>query len=193
MSSLYIVLSKIWTHLDLGKKVVFLLFFFSFLYFVVFLDVMWCDQIPCEGFPGVGQRETTAIIFHTGKLTLPPDALLCVCPTGSSVQHLFHHRPRRLWSGLALPRGGRSDVHPGICWVHWSSARKHFPSQVCKYRTPLTHREPDPHLTSGGHPVEAGVSHNRRHWEYCGLGNASLLGEHFGCPAPPSSTRVPAC
>lgn len=58
-------------------------------------------------------------------------------PSGSSLQHLLHHRPRRLRPCLALPGGGRSDVHFGICRVHWSSTGKHFPPQVCKYPPPL--------------------------------------------------------
>ena len=195
MSLLYIVLPKIWTPLDLGKKVVFLLFFFSFLCLfgsVSCRDVTWWDHLWSFSWGGVG-RDHGSHLFMLENWPCLPMPCCVFCPIGSSVQHLFHHRSRRLWPSLALPRGGRSDVHPGICWVHWSSARKHFPSQVCKYRTPLTHQEPDPHLTSGGHPVDARVSCSQRHWQDRGLGNAFLLGEHFRYPPPSSSTQVPAC
>ena len=169
-----------------------LFLFFSLFCRVSWHDVIWSDHLWRFSWGGAGRDHGDHLFMLENWPGLPMPCCL-FCPTGSSVQHLFHHRSRRLWPGLALPRGGRSDVHPGICWVHWSSARKHFPSQVCKYHTPLTHREPDPHLTSGGHSVEAGVSRNQRHWQDCGLSNASLLGEHFRCPPPPSSTHVPAC
>lgn len=112
MSSLYIVLSKIWTHLDLGKKVVFLLFFFSFLYFVVFLDVMWCDQIPCEGFPGVGQRETTAIIFSYWK-TDPASWCPVVCLSNREFCPTSLPSP----TSAALTRFGSSSW-----WEEWCSS-----------------------------------------------------------------------
>lgn len=88
MSLLYIVLPKIWTPLDLGKKV-FLLFFFSFLCLfgsVSCHDVTWWDDL-WSFFLGWGGERPRQSSFDAGKLPLPPNALLCVlsnrefCPT----------------------------------------------------------------------------------------------------------------
>lgn len=107
--------------------------------------------------------------------TNPAPGALCVCsslPPGSSVQHLFHHRPRRLRPRLALPCGGRSDVHFGIRRVHWSAAGKHFPPQVCKYPTlPSGENQACPQQ------LDAAFSErelSRKHWQNYSLGHASL-------------------